>query len=112
MKCNAGQPQVPGRGRKVSRVGKLYSTRGPLIKFLFAGFKLKAPPSLSSSFFFKEKKTKKISIPKADQFTKLFFFFNAENSWKNGRRLTFVFQNECCFSSFEINDMHVQTIFL
>lgn len=45
---HAGKPQVPGGGRKVSRGAKL---SGPLINFLFAGFKLKAPPSLSSSFY-------------------------------------------------------------
>lgn len=45
--CNAGQPQVPGRGRKVSREGTLMMkllAGGHLINLLFAGFKLTAPP--------------------------------------------------------------------
>lgn len=40
---------------------------GPLINFLFAGFKLKAPSSLSGS-------DKNISIPKTNQFTNFFSF--------------------------------------
>lgn len=104
-KCNAGQPQVPGRGRKVSRVGKLTMTllgRGPLINFLFAVFKLKAPPWLSRSF----KKVKSVFL-KPTSLQNCF----SENSWTNGRRLKLVYLNECLFSSFEINDMHVPNDF-
>lgn len=63
--CNAGQPQVPGRGLKgfQSRNSDDEAVgAGPLINFLFAGFKLKAPSlaqQLFLSVFLKNEKEKK-----------------------------------------------------
>lgn len=98
LKCNAGQPQVPERGRKVSRVGKLMmklSGLGLSSTSCLQVFKLKAPPSLSSSDLNKNiiKKIKKISIPKPTSLQTI-FFFDAENNWTNARCF---FLNECFF---------------
>lgn len=77
---------------------------GLLINFLFAGFKLKAPSSLSGS-------DKNISIPKTNQFTN-FFLFQCREQLNKCSTLEAFFWMSVFSSSFEINDMHVQTIFI
>lgn len=106
--CNAGQPQVPGCGRKVSREGKLKMkllALGHLINLLFAGFKLTAPPcsALLLSVFLNPTSLQMV-----------FFLFSVQRTIEQMLRCLRLFfvLNECFFSSFDINDMHVQTIFI
>lgn len=106
--CNAGQPQVPGRGRKVSREGTLMTkllAGGHLINLLFAGFKLTAPPcsAVLLSVF-----------PNPTSLQMFLFLFSVQRTIEQMLRCLRLFfvLNECFFSSFDINDMHVQTIFI
>ena len=104
---------------------------GPLINFLFAGFKFKAPPTLSSSdknkwIHLKRKKLlfyiyiyiyiyiythTHISITKTDHFTN-FFLFQCREQLNKGLMLKAFVSKWVFFSSFDINDMHVETIFI
>lgn len=94
--CNAGQPQVPGRGRKVSREGTLMMkllvvVGGHLINLLFAGFKLTAPPcpAVLLSVF-----------PNPTSLQMFFFLFSVQRTIEQMLRCLRLFfvLNECFFS--------------
>lgn len=78
---------------------------GASYQFTVCRFQINSPSLFCTSF---------VSIPKSNQFTNVFFFFSVQRTIEQMLRCLRLFfvLNECFFSSFDINDMHVQTIFI